>query len=90
MRRDIDYPHEAESGDWGLIRGEWYAVPPGYISFDETLPFIYLERPANPPWIVTDHGNGTITVDPEFRLGDHAITYITRLTAGRWQKVVIP
>lgn len=84
MRRDIDYEHEARSGDWGLIRDEWYAVPPAYVNALGKLPFIYLEHPANPPWIVTDHGNGTISVDPPFRLGDRAVALIVRLQAGLW------
>lgn len=83
-RRDVDFEHEIRSGDYGLVAGEWYACPPLYINHLEKLPIIYLERPAAPPWVITDHGNGTISVDPEFKLGDQAVSLRVRLDHGRW------
>lgn len=84
MKRDITYEHEANPGDYGKIKGEWYAVPPGYRNPDGSLPFIYLERAAHPPWVVTENPDGTITVDPPFKLGDHAVHLVVKLKGGFW------
>lgn len=84
-RKDIDYEFEAQPGDYGLLAGEeFYAVPPGVIGEDERHVFVYLDRPATPAWEVTENLDGTLTVEPPFRIGDHRVYLKVRLHNGIW------
>lgn len=84
-RKDIDYEFEAGPGDYGILADtEYYAVPPGVIGEDERPVFVYLDRPATPEWVVTEHDNGTLSVEPPFRIGDHRVYLKVRLHEGVW------
>lgn len=89
-RKDISYEFEANPGDYGLLADEeYYACIPGVIGEDELPVFVYLDRPATPPWVVTEHVNGTLSVDPPFRVGDHRVYLRVKLREGNWTSLNI-
>jgi hypothetical protein len=86
-RRDIEYEFDANPGDYGLIGDELYAVVPGVLNRDGGFVFVYLERPAHPPWDAVLNPNGSMTVGKPFRIGDHKVYMRVELVDGRWHSL---
>ncbi len=90
-RKDIDFEFEAEPGHYGLLADtERYAVVPGALAENGTFVFVHLDRPAHPPWIVTENPDRTFTVTPDFRVGDGRVYLQVALRDGRWTSLAAP